>query len=323
MALPANATSLTGKQKAAILLSMMGGETKILTAHLSKDEARELESIASDIGTPSTEIIKEVLKDFVGIISDNNKMTGNKPDIPVEVFEIQNDDEQFYVLDYLYKADKKVLFENIRNEHPQVIAFLISYITADQAGWMLSQFPAPVQADLTFRISRMQPPNRVALRILDRMLGEKLNMMANSTSMEVGGIDSVVQIMRGVGRQSEKSILEVLDKSHPDLSEEIKSRMFVFEDIVLLDSRSIQKVLKEVNMKSLATALKKTSDEISELIMQNLSERARMVLNEEIESMGKVPLREVDSSQQEIVETIRRMEESGEVTIQKEEEIYV
>ncbi len=323
MPLSADLKKMTGIQKAAVLLKVLGDDAKILISQLDKSLAQELKVVSSDIGNLTPDLVKEVLRDFVELLSGKDFKADKRSKIPAELFEIQGDDEQFYVLDYLYKADKKLLFENIRNEHPQVIAFLVSYISSDQAGWVLSQFPPAVQADLTFRISQMQPPNRIALRLLDRTLGEKLNLMSSSSSLEVGGIDSVVKIMRGVGRQSEKSILEVLDKSHPDLSEEIKSRMFVFEDIVLLDDRSIQKVLKEVNMKSLATALKKTSDEIADLIMRNLSDRARMVLNEEIDTMGKVPLREVDSAQQEIVETIRRMEEAGEITIQKEEEIYV
>jgi flagellar motor switch protein FliG len=169
----------------------------------------------------------------------------------------------------------------------------------------------------------MEPPNPVALKQLDRMLSDKLNTLTVTGSVDVGGIDSLVKIMRGVGRNSERSILQRLDVTNPELSEEIKSRMFVFEDIVLLDNKSIQKVLKDVSMSILALALKKTPQDIVDLILNNLSERAKAVLMEDINSMGKVPLKDVEMAQQEIVEIIRRMEEAGEVTIRKEEEVYV
>jgi flagellar motor switch protein FliG len=216
-----------------------------------------------------------------------------------------------------------MLVEIIQNEHPQVIAFILSYLPYDKAGDILQTLTAEEQTDIAYRISTMQTPNPIALKHLDHVLGEKLNLLSSSADMEVGGVDSLVKIMRGVGRKSEKTILENLETVDPELSKEIKGKMFVFEDIVQLDNRSIQKVLKDVNMNSLALALKKCSTEISDLIMGNLSERARAVLMEDISVMARVPLRDVEMAQQEIVEIIRRMEEAGDIVIRKEEEEYV
>jgi len=317
-----NAHMLSRTQKAAILMKMLGNEASDLSK-LLPGEGLSIAESSIDLAEISPRILKDVLFEFFEVLSKSEASAVGGMKIPREIFESPQESDQFFVLDFLDKADKKILFGTIQNEHPQLIAFILTYIPSEHAGWIIAQFSPEKQADLAYRISRMEVPNRSALKHLDQMLGEKLNLLSTATEMEVGGITSVVNIMRGVGRKSEKPFFEILHKTYPELCDEIKARMFVFEDIILLDDRSIQKVLKDVNMATLSTALKKTTDEIILLITKNLSERARIILKDEIEAMGKVLLSKVEAAQQEIAETIRKMEEAGEIAIQRGEEVYV
>lgn len=317
------AIKLTGKQKAAIVMMMLGlDDAANVTKHMNQLDVRELAEISSNLNNVPKSQLESVLKEFLEYMPAGMETVSFDEDFSSEIIKRSMGD-RFFSLDFLQRADEKQVYEIIRFEHPQVIAFILSYVPADRAANILSQLAPEVQADIVKRISAMEPPSIIALRNLDKMLGEKLNYLASSGTIEVGGIDSLVKIMRGVGRNSERVILEQLENTAPELAQEIKERMFVFEDIVLLDNKNIQKVLKEVSMNVLALALKKATPEINELIMKNLSERARAALNDDMQSMGKVPLKEVEAAQQEVVEVIRRMEEAGEITIHKEEEVYV
>ncbi|MFP4496742.1 MAG: flagellar motor switch protein FliG [Vulcanimicrobiota bacterium] len=318
------AVRLSGKQKAAIILMLLGLEdASLITQHMNHFDVRQLAEISAEMKNISKEQLNQVLMEFMQMLPDENDTIVFEKDFSSEILKRSYGNEQLFSLDFLQRADQKQLLEIIIHEHPQVIAFVVSYLPPDQASSLLSALPERIQAEIAYRISSMESPSHWVLKLLDRMLGEKLNLLASSKAVEVGGVDSLVKIMRGVGRNSEKVIIEQLEEDYPELAEEIRSQMFVFEDMVQLEAKSIQKVLKDVNMSTLALAMKKASDEIKELIMNNLSERASKVLQEDIESMGKVPLREVEAAQQEIVETIRRMEEAGEITVRKQEEVYV
>lgn len=315
---------LSGKEKAALVMMMLGvDDASEVTRYMNQFDIRELASIAPRLSGVTQEDINDVLKDFSAKAASESLLSSFESDFSWDFICGAASEEQFFSLDFLQRADNNQLMEIIKREHPQVIAFILSYIPSDQAAAILSQLPSKQQADIAYRISTMETPNRTALKHLDRMLGEKLDFLAASSSIEVGGLDTLVKIIRGAGRKSEKVILEELSENHPDLSEEIKNQMFVFEDIVNLDNISIQKLLKNVDMKLLVMALKKTNDDIKNLILSNLSERARSMLQDEMQFLGKVPLRKVEAAQQEVAETIRRMEESGEISVRKEGEIYV
>jgi flagellar motor switch protein FliG len=315
---------LTGKQKVALLMVILGvDDASNITQYMNPHDVRELARLTSEIKSISKKEIGSVLREFMEMMPDETELFSFDEHFSSEIIKRAAGEDHFFSLDLLQRSDKKQLIEAIQNEHPQVVAFILSYLPFDKAGEILSTLSSSEQADIAYRISTMESPNPIALKHLDHVLGEKLNLLSSTADMEVGGVDSLVRIMRGVGRKSERVILENLENLSPDLSREIKSRMFIFEDIVQLDNRSVQKVLKDVNMNTLALALKKCSVEISDLIMSNLSERARAVLVEDISVMQRVPLRDVEAAQQEIVEIIRRMEEAGDIVIRKEEEEYV
>jgi len=313
-----------GKRKAAILLKMLDlDDVANVTQHLNQLDVEELAHIATNIKNIPENELNNVVSEFSDLIPSTENTVSFNSDFATELLNRPAKQERYFALDFIQRADLKQLVDIMRNEHPQVIAFILSYLPHDKAGKIMSHISPGSHIDLVYRISNMETPHSLALKYLDKMLNEKLSCLASSSTIDVGGLDSLVKIMRKVGRNAEKQIIENLEKEYPDLCEQIKQRMFIFEDIVLLDNRSVQKVLKEVDMKTLALSLKKASEEIKDLISSNLSERARGALMEEINSMGKVPLRDVESAQQEVVETIRRMEEQGEITIRREEEIYV
>jgi len=313
-----------GKRKAAILLKMLDlDDVANVTQHLNKLDVEELAHIATNIKNIPENELNNVVSEFSDMIPSIEKTVSLKSDFTMECLNKPAKKERYPALDLIQMADLKQLVDIIRNEHPQVIAFILSYLPYDKAGKIMSYIPPDLHADLVYRILNMETPHSLALKYLDKMLNEKLSCMSSSKSIDVGGLDSLVKIMREVGRDAEKQIIENLKKEYPDLCEQIKQLMLNFEDIILLDNRSVQKVFKEVDKKTLVLSLKKASDEIKDIIFSNLSERARGALMEEINSMGKVPLRDVESAQQEVVETIRRMEEQGEITIMREGEIYV
>ena len=315
---------LTGKEKAALVMMTLGiDDAAEVTRHMNKLDVRELATIASRMGDLTEDDVAAVLGEFHSKIDGGKWMTNVGNDFSWDVIRGTSQDEQFHSLDFLQRADKSQLLEIIKHEHPQVVSFVMSYIPADQAAGILSMLTPRQQSDIAFRISNMETPNRNALKHLDRMLGEKLDFLAASGAIEVGGIDSLVKIIRGAGRKTEKSILEELRETHPDLGEQIKNMMFVFEDIINLDNLSIQKLLKNVDMKILVLALKKTDPAIRDLILNNLSERAKTMLQDEMQFLGKIPMREVEAAQQEVAEAIRRMEEAGEISVRKEDEVYV
>lgn len=315
---------ISGKEKAALVMMMLGvDDASEVTRYMNQYDVRELATIAPRLSGVTEGDLMGIMSEFSEKATSESLISSFENDFSWDFIRGSASEDQFYSLDFLQRADSNQLLEIIKREHPQVIAFVLSYVPPEQGAGILAKFSPKQQADLAFRISSMDTPNRTALKHLDRMLGEKLDFLAASGSIEVGGVDSLVKIIRGAGRKTEKQILEELNESHPDLSEEIKSQMFVFEDIVNLDNISIQKLLKAVDTKLLVMALKKASDELKDLIMKNLSDRARSMLQDEMQFLGKVPLREVEAAQQELAETIRRMEESGEIVIRKEDEVYV
>jgi len=316
--------SMSGKEKAALIMMMLGvDDAAEVTRHMNQLDVRELAAIAPKLVGLTENDLDEALGDFQGKLSSSGWVSTLDSEFSWDFIRGSAAEERFHSLDFLQRADKNQLLEIIKHEHPQVITFILSYIPADLAAGLLNQLPPKMQADIAYRISNMEAPNRLALKHLDNILGEKLDFLAAPSAVDVGGVESLVKIIRGAGRKSEMVILEELGESHPELSAQIKAKMFVFEDIVLLDNISIQKLLKNIDMKLLVLALKKASDDITNLVMNNLSERAKSMLQDEMQFLGKIPLKEVEAAQQEVAETIRRLEETGEITIRKEDEVYV
>ncbi|KHM53109.1 flagellar motor switch protein FliG, partial [Anaerovibrio lipolyticus] len=219
--------------------------------------------------------------------------------------------------DFLHKTDPSQLLNFIQNEHPQTIALIMAYLDPDQAATILSSLPAERQAEVAKRIAIMDRTSPDVLREVERVLERKLSALVTQDFTDAGGVKAIVEVLNRVDRATEKGIVDALEVDNPELTEEIKKLMFVFEDIVMIDDRSLQMVLREVDTKDLSLALKATNSDVQGKVFKNMSKRAGDMLREEIEFMGPVKIRDVEEAQQRIVNVIRRLEEKGEIVISR------
>jgi flagellar motor switch protein FliG len=217
--------------------------------------------------------------------------------------------------DFIRKTEPSHLLNFIQSEHPQTIALILAYLDAEKAAVILGALAPERQAEVAKRIAIMDTTSPEIIKEVERILERKLSSIAPQELTAAGGVKAVVEIINRVDRSTEKTIMETLEVQDPELAEEIKKLMFVFEDIVMIDDRSVQRVLREVESQDLALALKGASNEVSEKIYHNMSIRASDMLREDIEFMGPVRLRDVEEAQQRIVNIIRRLEESGEIVV--------
>ena len=320
---------LSNKQKAAILLIALGPEVSSqVFKHLKEDELEKLTLEIANQRKVTQEQKEKVLTEFHQMLMANNYISSGGLDYAREILEkalgadkaiaIINrltSSLQIRPFDFARKTDPSQLLNFIQNEHPQTIALIMSYLQPDQSGSILSSLPPERQVDVAKRIATMDRTSPDVLKDVERILERKLSSMVTQDFTSAGGVDSIVEILNRVDRSTERTIMENLEVQNPELAEEIKRRMFVFEDIVLLDDRSLQLVLREIESKDLALALKASSTEVAGKIYKNMSKRAADMLREEIEYMGPVRIRDVEEAQQKIVNVIRRLEESGEIVV--------
>lgn len=323
------------KEKVAILLTALGPSlSSAIIKHLDPARAAEMLDVMKKVEgiAPSTKqmIIGEFFRKGAAARGQIRQAAGSLPTEPqkpqkpkragyVVPGEEEDDGEDVDVLEFIQNADHAQLFELIKNEHPQVVSFILAYIPPEVSSQIMPLFSEEMQRDVAFRIATMQVPQRDMIKHLNKILGNKIKLLTKK-ALTVGGVETLIKIMKGAGRATERIIIDTFQKDNPEIAEEIKKRTLVFEDLTLLDSSNMQKILRDIDTKILALALKKTSDEIKDLIMRNISERARGMLEEDIAAMGKVPLKEVEKAQQDIIEIVRQLEEKGEIQIKREEE---
>jgi flagellar motor switch protein FliG len=217
--------------------------------------------------------------------------------------------------DFVKKTDANQLLNFIQNEHPQTLALILSYLNPSQAAQVLSALPQEKQADVAQRIATMESTSPEIIKEVELVLERKLSSMVTQDYSATGGIQCIVDILNSVDRGTEKYILETLEIQNAELVEEIRKKMFVFEDIVNLDSVGIQRFIREVDNNDLAVALKGATDEVKEMIFANMSKRMAEMLREDMDFMGPVRLRDVEEAQQKIVNIIRKLEEANEIII--------
>ncbi len=217
--------------------------------------------------------------------------------------------------DFVRKAEAGHLLTFIQNEHPQTLALILSYLNPSQAATILASLPQEKQADVAQRIATMESTSPEVIKEVELVLEKKLSSMVTQDYASTGGIQAIVDILNAVDRGTEKFIMETLEIQEADLAEEIRKRMFVFEDIINLDSVSIQRFIREIDNSELSVALKGSTEEVKEIIFANMSKRMAEMLAEDMEFMGPVRLRDVEEAQQKIVNVIRKLEEAGEIII--------
>ncbi|WP_186577474.1 flagellar motor switch protein FliG [Aquibacillus kalidii] len=321
--------ALTGRQKAAILLISLGPDVSAqIYKHLSEEEIEKLTLEISSVKKVDTGEKEDVLDQFhqIALAQDYisqggityaktvlEKALGEKE--ASDIINRLTSSLQVKPFDFARKADPSQVLNFIQNEHPQTIALVLSYLEADQAGQILSELPQDVQADIAKRIAVMDSTSPEIIYEVEQVLERKLSATVTQDYTQTGGIQAVVEVLNGVDRSTERTILDALEIQDPELAEEIKKRMFVFEDIVTLDNRAIQRVIREVENDDLRLSLKVASEEVRDVVFKNMSTRMAETFKEEMEFMGPVRLRDVEESQSRIVSVIRRLEEVGEIVI--------
>ena len=211
------------------------------------------------------------------------------------------------------KADPQRLTNVLINEHPQVIALIMCYMQPDKAAIVLSEFPLDLQSEVAERIGKINRTSPVVIKQIEEILESKFSGFIDGEVETIGGVKSLVEILNSVDRSTEKNIIGVLESKEPDLAEEVKANLFVFEDIINLDKNSIQRILREIDNDDLILALKGASEEVADLIYANMSQRAGEMIREDLQFMGPVRLSAVEEAQQKIVAIIRMLDEAGEI----------
>ncbi len=321
--------TLTSREKAAILLISLGPDVSAqIYKHLTEEEIEKLTLEISSVKKVNSEQIEEVLEQFHQIALAQDYISQGGIGYARTVLEkaVGSEEAQRIIarltsslqvkpFDFARKADPAQILNFIQSEHPQTIALILSYLDNEQAGQILSELPQEVQADVAKRIALMDSTSPEIIYQVEQILEEKLSATVTQDYTQTGGIQAVVEVLNGVDRSTERTILDALEIQDPELAEEIKKRMFVFEDIVTLDNRAIQRVIREVENDDLRLALKVASEEVQSVIFENMSSRMAETFKEEMEYMGPVRLRDVEEAQQRIVAAIRRLEEVGEIVI--------
>lgn len=329
----------TGKQKAAIFLVVIGPEASSeIFKHLTEEEIEDLTFEIAKLDRIETSDKVKIMEEFNEMFMAQDFILRGGIDYARQLLERSIGSQKAQDLlnkltisvkqrpfDAIRRADPEHIVNFIANEHPQTIALILAYLDSNKAALVMSGLPSEIQSNIAKRVATMDRTSPEMIREVEQVLERKLASMGAEDFTQVGGINCLVEILNLADRSTEKLILDDLEDDDPELAEEIKKRMFLFEDIILLDDRSVMKVLREVDTQDLAKALKGIDPEVQEKIYRNMSKRAGTLLREEMEFMGPMRLRDVEESQQKIVNIIRKLEDGGEIVIARggEDELVI
>lgn len=322
---------ITGLQKAAILLISLGPEkSALIFKHLKEEEIEELTLEIANTRSVTPQIKETIINEFYEVclaqqyIAEGGigyakelleKALG--ADKAVEVLNRLTASIQVKPFEFVRKTDASQLLSFIQDEHPQTIALILSYLGPSQSAMIVSALSPEQQVEVAKRIATMDRTSPDVIKEVEKILESKLANLVNQDYTIIGGVDHVVEILNTVDRGTEKHIMETLEIEDPELADEIRKKMFVFEDILLLDDRAIQRVLRDVDNNDLAIALKGANEEVQNAVFNNMSKRLAVMIKEDMEFMGPVRMKDVEEAQQKIVNTIRKLEDSGEIVISR------
>lgn len=324
-------TQMTNKKKAAVLIIALGEDYAAkLYKHLSEDEIASLTLAISTMDKVTKEERESVLSEFYEMciaqkfISEGgldyartvlNKALGEEK--ASEILNKLTETLQVRPFELIRKADSAQIVHLVANENPQTVALLLSYLDPKKASDVLSALPGDVQVEVITRMANMESVIPEYIKEVEMVFEQRLTHMGTADQTKVGGIDAVVDIINSVDRGTEKYILDQLDVVDATLSENIKRKLFVFEDIVKLTDQAVRIVLQNVDQSDITVALKGANDDVKEVIMRNLSRRVQEMIKEELEIMGPAKKKDVEDAQQKIVNIIRNLEENGEIVISR------
>jgi flagellar motor switch protein FliG len=320
---------LTGVKKSAILLlSLPQEEAASILKRLSSEALDEVMREIASTGDVTIVARKAVLSEYYQLALANNYISEGgldyaksllnlalPPDVAAKAIKQVTQQVATTPFAFLQKAESENLLTFIQDEHPQTIALILAHLPAQKASEILVGLPNQKQVEVVKRVANMEQTNPEVIKEVERGLEHRLSDIVSQTFEKAGGVDTVAEILNLADRSTEKGIMEGLEAEDPELVESIRRLMFVFEDILLVNDKGIQSVLKEVDNSELGLALKTASEELKQKIFKNMSERAAQMINEDMQFMGPVRVSDVESAQQKIVDIVRRLEDSGEIMI--------
>jgi flagellar motor switch protein FliG len=332
--------NITGPKKAAIVMVALGRESSSkIMKNLDETEIERLSTEIARLDNVTPEVREAVLEEFHTLAMAHQYVAQGGIEYAREILEqALGPRKAKEILDKVQQSirttgfnlleniDPKQLVNYIQKEHPQTIALLLAHMVPQHAAPIISALPQELQVDVATRIATMESISPETLDQVEEVLINQVKSLFGGDVSEIGGVKAVAEILNSVDRGAEKNILGNLERENPELATEIKNLMFVFEDVLLLDDRSMQRVLKEIDTKELAMALKGASMELQNKFFKNMSSRAAEMIREDMEFMGPIRLKDVEEVQQRVVDVIRRLEEDGEIIISGrggEEEIVV
>ena len=322
---------ISGTQKAAILLIALGPEkSATIFKYLKEEEIEELTLEIANTRSVTPQVKEEIINEFYEVCLAQQYIAEGGINYAKELLEKALGAEkamdvigrltaslQVKPFEFVRKTDPSQLLNFIQDEHPQTIALILSYLSPAQSAMVLSSLSPDRQADVVKRIAMMDRTSPDVIKEVERILESKLSNLVNQDYSIVGGVDAVVDILNTVDRGTEKHIMETLEIEEPEMADEIRKKMFVFEDILLLDDRAIQRVLRDVDNGDLAMALKGANEEVQNAIFNNMSKRLAVMIREDMEFMGPVRMKDGEEAQQKIVNVIRKLEDSAEIVISR------
>ncbi len=321
-------------QKVALLLVALGVEkASLLLKNMKESEIEKISIEIAKMQNIPADWLSTVIEEFYELMMANQFIVQGGVDFTKELLEkawgkkkaeeiikkveAETEVSAFYLLQ---TVDDKQLLNFLQNEHPQTAALILANLKPKQAAAIISELPEDYQYEIAYRIATMERTSPELIEDIEKVLRDQLGTVFGGNLSKTGGVETVAEILNSVNRTSEKNILTHLRERDPRLVEEITELMFMFEDLVHLPPATIQRILKEVDSKTLALALKATSNELKEKIYENMSERAANMLKEELDYLGPVRIKDVEQAQKEILEIARRLEEQGEIMLVRGED---
>lgn len=327
--LPENIKDIESVTKAAIVLVALKPEvsSKVLKK-MSPEAVEEVTREIAGLGTVPQKLRADVIEEFYGFALAQQASSEGSLDYAKDLLKQSLDPKladriigqiqtqvQRTPFSFLQKAEADNLLTFIQDEHPQTIALIVCHLAHHKAAEILAALPAQKQVEVIKRIANMEQTNPEVIREVEKGLESRLASVLTQSMEKTGGVETVAEVLNLADRTTEKSILESLESDDPDLVEDIRRLMFVFEDVSMVDDKGIQAVLREIDNDELAISLKTASEDLKEKILGNMSERASSLIREDMEYMGPVRLSDVEAAQQRIVDVVRRLEESGDIII--------
>ena len=322
-------TALTGEQKAAALLISLGPElASKVYQHLKEDSVEQVTLQIANLRKISPEEKDAVMREALDIsvaqeyISQGGveyahellekALGANKA---MEIINRLQGSLQMTPFDYIKRTDPQQLLNFIQSEHPQTIALILAHLNPENAATILGALPLEVHVDVATRIAILDRAAPDVVMEIERVLERRISAIFTQEFTAAGGVRSLAEVLNRADRSTEKAIMEKLEESNPTLAEEVKRLMFVFDDLIVLDNRTVQQILREVDAKDLALALKGAKEEVKEHLLKNMSNRARAMIMEDMEVMGPVRLKNAEEAQQKIINVVRQLEEQGEIVV--------